>query len=105
MQLQETKIQYLDEERVFSFQSTLLENTTSFKVFVQCDSSKFVQYQKDILEDFVAEFTTTLNSAEAPDINDIKSFFEESLQLLNTKLKHFAEKVHDVQRFQIKGFI
>jgi hypothetical protein len=104
MQLQETKIQYLEDEKTFSFQDTLLDNI-SFKVFVECGTDKFVQYQKDILEDFVAEFTNAIKTAEALDINDIKSFFEESLQVLNTKLKHFAEKVRDVERFQLKGVI
>jgi hypothetical protein len=104
MQLQETKLQYLEDEKVFSFQDTLLDNI-SFKVFVECSTDKFVQYQKDILEDFVAEFTNAIKTAEALDINDIKSFFEESLQVLNTKLKQFAEKVRDVERFQLKGII
>jgi hypothetical protein len=104
MQLQETKLQYQDEEKVFSFQDTLLD-TVSFKIFVECGTNKFVQFQKDILEDFVAEFTHALKTAEALDVNDIKSFFEESLQVLNTKLKQFAEKVRDVERFQLKGVI
>jgi hypothetical protein len=104
MQLQETKLQYLPDEKIFSFQDTLLENI-SFKVFVECSTDKFVQFQKDILEDFVAEFTNALKTAEALDINDIKSFFEESLQVLNTKLKQFAEKVRDIERFQLKGII
>ena len=104
MQLQETKLQYLEDEKIFSFQDTLLDNV-SFKVFVECTTDKFVQFQKDILEDFVAEFTTAIKTAEALDINDLKSFFEESLQVLNTKLKQFAEKVRDVERFQLKGVI
>ena len=104
MQLQENKLQYIEDERIFSFQDTLLENI-SFKVFVECDTEKFLQYQKDILEDFVAEFTSVLKNAEAVDINDVKTFFEESLQILNTKLKQFAEKVRDIERFQLKGLI
>ena len=104
MQLQEIKLQYQEEEKIFSFQDTLLDNI-SLKVFVECGTDKFVQYQKDILEDFVAEFTNAIKTAEALDVNDIKSFFEESLQVLNTKLRQFAEKVRDVERFQLKGLI
>jgi hypothetical protein len=104
MQLQETKLQYLEDEKIFSFQDTLLDNI-SFKVLVACDTDKFVQFQKDILEDFVADFTNAIKTAEALDINDIKSFFEESLQVLNTRLKQFAEKVRDIERFQLKGVI
>ncbi|MDR2190798.1 MAG: hypothetical protein LBP53_06595 [Candidatus Peribacteria bacterium] len=104
MQLQETKLQYLNEENIFSFQDTLADSI-SFKVFVQCTTDKFLQFQKDILEEFVAEFTNTIKTAEALDSTDIKSFFEESLQVLNTKLKQFAEKVRDVEKFQLKGII
>ena len=104
MQIQENKLQYVPEENIFSFQDVLLESI-SFKVFVQCDTEKFLQYQKDILEDFVAEFTSAIKNAEALDINDVKTFFEESLQILNTKLKQFAEKVRDIERFQLKGVI
>ncbi|MDR2415173.1 MAG: hypothetical protein LBD75_00730 [Candidatus Peribacteria bacterium] len=89
---------------MFSFQDTLLDHI-SFKVFVECTTDKFVQFQKDILEDFVAEFTNAIKTAEAVDITDIKSFFEESLQVLNTKFRQFAEKVRDVERFQLKGVI
>jgi hypothetical protein len=104
MQLQENKLQYIEDEKIYSFQDTLLENI-SFKVFVECDTEKFLQYQKDILEDFVAEFTSAIKNAEAVDINDVKTFFEESLQVLNTKLKQFAEKVRDIEKFQFKGII
>ncbi|MDR0370034.1 MAG: hypothetical protein LBH96_06135 [Candidatus Peribacteria bacterium] len=104
MQIQETKLQYTEDEKIFSFQDILLENI-SFKVFVECDTEKFLQYQKDILEDFVAEFTSAIKNADAVDINDVKTFFEESLQVLNTKLKQFAEKVRDIEKFQLKGWI
>lgn len=104
MQLQEIKLQYIPEDKVFSFQDVLL-NQVSLKVVVECLTDKFVQYQRDILEDFVADFTNTIKTAEALDINDIKSLFEEALQLLNTKFKQFAEKVRDIERFQLKGII
>ena len=104
MQIQERKIQYLNEEKIFSFQDILAEDV-SFKVFVECVTDKFVQFQKDILEDFVAEFTNAVKSSPELEIHEIKALFEESLQMLNTKFKQFAEKVRDVEKFQLKGMI
>jgi hypothetical protein len=101
MQLQEHKKIYVPDDEIFSFQDTLLDNI-SFKVFVQCSKEKFLQYQKDILEEFVADFTNTIKTSQELDYLDIKEIFEQSLQLLNTKLKQFAEKVRDVERFQLK---
>ncbi len=104
MQIQERKIQYLNEEKIFSFQDTLAEEI-SFKIFVECLTDKFVQFQKDILEDFVAEFTSTVKSHPDLEIHEIKTLFEEALQMLNTKFKQFSDKVRDVEKFQLKGMI
>ena len=104
MQLQENKQTYIPNDEIFSFQDTLLENI-SFKVFVQCSKEKFLQYQKDILEEFVANFTNTIKTSEELDTIDIRDIFEQNLQLLNTNLKQFAEKVRDVERFQLKWVI
>ena len=104
MQLQENKQIYIPNDEIFSFQDTLLDNI-SFKVFVQCSKEKFLQYQKDILEEFVADFTSTIKTSEELDTIDIRDIFEQNLQLLNTKLKQFAEKVRDVERFQLKWVI
>lgn len=104
MQLQEHKKVYIPDEEVFSFQDTLLDNI-SFKVFVECSKEKFLQYQKDILEEFVADFTNIIRTSEELDSEDIREIFEQNLQLLNTKLKQFAEKVRDVERFQLKWLI
>ena len=104
MQLQEHKKIYVPEDEIFSFQDTLLDNI-SFKVFVECSKEKFLQYQKDIFEEFVADFTNIIKTSEELDTIDIREIFEQSLQLLNTKLKQFAEKVRDVERFQLKWII
>ena len=104
MQLQEHKKIYVPDEEIFSFQDTLLDNI-SFKVFVQCSKEKFLQYQKDILEEFVADFTNTIKTSEELDTIDIREIFEQNLQLLNTKLKQFAEKVRDVEHFSLKWVI
>lgn len=104
MQLQEHKKIYVLDEEIFSFQATLLDNI-SFKVFVQCSKEKFLQYQKDILEEFVADFTNIITTSEELDSIDVREIFEQHLQILNTKLKQFAEKVRDVEHFQLKWVI
>lgn len=104
MQLQEHKLVYIPDEEVFSFQDTLLDNI-SFKVFVACSKEKFLQYQKDILEEFVANFTNIIKTSEELDTMDIRDIFEQNLQILNTTLKEFAEKVRDVERFKLKWII
>lgn len=104
MQLQEHKKVYVTDDEIFSFQDTLL-NDISFKVFVQCSKEKFLQYQKDIIEEFVADFTNIIKTSEDLDQEDIREIFEQNLQLLNTKLKQFAEKVRDVEHFSLKWVI
>ena len=104
MQIQEHKKIYIPDEEIFSFQDTLLDDI-SFKVFVQCSKEKFLQYQKDILEEFVADFTNIIKTSEELDAIDIREIFEQHLQLLNTKLKQFAEKVRDVEHFSLKWII
>ena len=101
MQLQEHKKVYVPDDEIFSFQDTLLDNI-SFKVFVQCSKEKFLQYQKDIIEEFVADFTNIIKTSEELDTEDVREIFEQNLQLLNTKLKQFAEKVRDVEHFSLK---
>ena len=104
MQLQEHKKIYIPDDEIFSFQDTLLDNI-SFKVLVQCSKEKFLQYQKDILEEFVADFTNIIKTSEELDVIDIRDIFEQNLQILNTKLKQFAEKVRDVEHFSLKWII
>lgn len=104
MQFQEHKKIYVPDEEVFSFQDTLLDNI-SFKVFVQCSKERFLWYQKDILEEFVADFTNIIKTSEELDSEDIREIFEQNLQLLNTKLKQFAEKVRDIEHFSLKWII
>ena len=57
------------------------------------------------MEEFVADFTNTIKTSEELDVIDIREIFEQYLQVLNTKLKQFAEKVRDVERFSLKWVI
>lgn len=104
MQVLEHKKIYIPDEEVFSFQDTLLENI-SLKIFVVCSKEKYLQYQKDIFEEFVADFSNLIKVSEELDYEDIREIFGQHLQLLNTKLKSFAEKVRDVEHFQLKWII
>lgn len=73
-------------------------------MFVGFQSDKFLDFQKDLLQDFVAEFKDKINE-EHYDIDDVKNNFEKELQNLNVKLKAFADKVRDIEYFGIKGYI
>lgn len=81
-----------------------LSNGIKIKMFVGFESDKFLDYQNDLLQDFVAELKDKI-SDEHYDVDDVKYHFEISLQNLNTKLKAFADKVRDVDYFGIKWYI
>ncbi len=81
-----------------------VENGIKIKMFVGFESDKFLDFQKDLLQDFVAELKDKVTD-ENYDIDAIKTNFEIALQNLNIKLKSFADKVRDVDYFGIKGYI
>lgn len=103
MHLKEKKFLYLGEEQVFNFAEELA-NGIKIKMFVGFESEKFLDFQKDLLQEFVADFKDKITD-ENYDIDDIKNNFEIALQNLNTKLKAFADKVRDVNFFGIKGYV
>ena len=70
-------------------------------MFVGFESDKFLDFQKDLLQEFVAEFKDKIVD-EDYDVDHVKNNFEIALQNLNTKLKAFADKVRDVEFFGIK---
>jgi len=79
-------------------------NGIQFDISIYYQSEKFLEYQKDLIEEFIADFGENLNE-ENYNIEEIKNNFEISLQWLNTKLKLFADKVRDVEYFEIKWFV
>lgn len=103
MHLKEKKFLYLTEEQVFNFAEELA-NGIRIKMFVGFGSDKFLDFQKDLLQEFVADFKDKIVQ-EDYDIDDIKNNFEIALQNLNTKLKAFADKVRDIEFFGIKGYV
>jgi hypothetical protein len=60
-----------------------------------------LEYQKDLLQDFLAEFIDKSNT-DIYDETDLKNNLEDGLQSLNTNLRKFSDKVTDVDRFTIK---
>ena len=103
MHLKEKKFLYLAEEHVFNFAEEV-QNGIKIKMFVWFESDKFLDFQKDLLQDFLAELKDKITT-EDYDINDVKNHFEISLQNLNVRLKAFADKVRDIDFFGIKGYI
>ncbi len=102
MHLDEKKILHFEPEKYFIFDKKF-ENWVIFKSYIQIDSPKFVDYQKDLIEDFVAWFVEWIQKNDY-NTDFIKNNFELWLQNLNTKLKLFADKVNDVDFFSLKGF-
>ncbi len=103
MQIREKKHNYLANNQSFSFKEKL-SNGVQINTYVVMETEKFLEYQKDLLKDFLADFIDKANT-EIYDEWDLKSNLEEWLQDLNVKLKLFADKVSDVDRFPIKWYI
>ena len=103
MHLKEKKFLYLQEEQVFNFVEEL-NNGIKVKMFVWFQSNKFLDFQKDLLQDFLAELKDKIND-DNYDVDEVKNNFEIALQNLNVKLKAFADKVRDVDYFWIKWYI
>ena len=100
MHLKEKKFLYLNEEHIFNFAEELA-NGIKIKMFVGFESDKFLDFQKDLLQEFLAEFKDKILH-EDYDIDHVKNTFEIALQNLNIKLKAFADKVRDVDFFGVK---
>ncbi|EKD24857.1 MAG: hypothetical protein ACD_80C00146G0012 [uncultured bacterium (gcode 4)] len=103
MHIKEKKFLYLNEEHVFNFVEEA-QNGIKIKMFVGFQSDKFLDFQKDLLQEFVAELKDKISDEEY-DVDTIKNNFEIALQNLNVRLKAFADKVRDVDFFGIKWYI
>ena len=67
-------------------------------------SEKFIDYQRDLFEDFLWNMVDVVSDEES-DLDMVKRNFEQQLQDLNTKLLVFAEKIEDVTQFPIKWIV
>lgn len=102
MQIREKKYNYLDENQLFSFKDSLW-NGVKIQTFVVLESEKYLDYQKDLLQDFLADLIDKSNW-DVYDEWELKNNLEIWLQQLNEKLKMFAEKLPDIPRFTIKWY-
>ncbi|MEF2175182.1 MAG: hypothetical protein V3575_01815 [Candidatus Absconditabacteria bacterium] len=68
-------------------------------------SEKFVEYQKDLFNEFFSQVIEKLGE-ENISIKDFQRFFEVHLQELNTKLNAFVSKIKDHEgKMEIRGFV
>lgn len=102
MQIKEGKKVYKDTEHYIDIQK-VFKDGVQCKVFVEFPTEKFVEYQKDLINEFVADLIDDIENNEY-EIDQVKARCEQSLQDLNTKLKAFADKVRDVEYFEIKWY-
>ncbi len=103
MQIKEEKKIYAEAEKCIDIHQTL-QDGIHFKLFVEFPTEKFADYQKDLIQEFAANFVDTIQNSDF-DIDQVKSQCELSLQDLNTRLKAFADKVRDVDYFEIKWYV
>lgn len=103
MQIREKKYNYLDTNQQFNYREKLW-NWVQINTYVVLDSEKFLEYQKDLIQDFLADLKEKIDT-EVYDEWDLKNNLENGLQSLNVKLKLFADKVSDVDHFSIKWYI
>jgi hypothetical protein len=103
MQIREKKYNFLANNQMFSFKEKLA-NWVQINTYVVFETEKFLDYQKDLLQDFLADFIDKANT-KIYDEEDLKNNLEEWLQNLNVKLKLFADKVTDIKHFPIKWYM
>lgn len=83
--------------------SQVLANGVQVDFFVQIGSEKFVDYQKELFEEFLANFLNQVANSELTE-NEIELLAETELKKLNDSLLSFAEKLHDMPVFDIRGY-
>ena len=102
MQVKHEDIHYFDDDALFEVNKKL-PNGIQIKAYIWLLTDDFRDYQKDILQEFVADLSEQISETHY-DADKVKSFFEEGLQTLNTKLKSFADKMEKTPTFQLKWF-
>ena len=83
--------------------SQVLANGVQVDFFVQIGSEKFVDYQKELFEEFLANFLNQVANSDLTE-NEIELLAETELKKLNDSLLSFAEKLHDMPVFDIRGY-
>lgn len=94
---------YRDSEQYVEIKQHL-DNGVFLNVTVFFHQRKFLEFQKNLIQDFIADLVDEISRDRADFVN-IKNIFELELQSLNTKLTAFAEKLEAVETFNIDGYI
>ncbi len=94
---------HLDDHQVISYDSTN-ENNITIRANISVVTDKFVDYQKDLITEFIADLSNEA-SKDGVSFRKFKSYVEFALQELNSKLAVFAEKVTDTPSFDIRGIV
>ena len=95
-------LEYLEPEKIYSYSNQVNDDIT-LDVYIQIQSEKFVDYQKEIFEEFVANFVDQVRDV-ALTSKEIEEMFEGQLQILNSKLQAFADKLRDVPKCELKWY-
>lgn len=85
MHLKDKKKLYLHEDQMLNINEEL-GNGIQIKASVLFEKHKFLDNQKNLIEEFIAELLDKLNE-EDYDLEGVRGTFEVLLQNLNTKLK------------------
>ncbi|MDO4714468.1 MAG: hypothetical protein Q4B28_07710 [bacterium] len=94
---------YLDSEHIYQVSETL-ENGILLDIYIQLHSQKFLEYQKEILQEFLADFLDASKDSSLS-AKDIEQLLESELQKLNTKLQSFADKLRDLPKCDLRGYV
>ncbi len=103
MEVSGKKFVYVSDEHNLSLVQQV-ESGISLWVYLYFHQEKFLEFQKNLVQDFVAELSEEIVS-HTSDLLKVKSIFELKLQDLNEKLITFAEKIEWVEKFEIDGYI
>ena len=96
-------LEYSDAERIYKVSETL-DNGLLLDIYIQLHSEKFLEYQKEILQEFVADFLDKTKDQPLTS-KEIEQLLESELQKLNTKLQSFADKLRDVPKCDLRGYV
>lgn len=101
MKLFKNKKFFSDNNNYISFYKDYWDN-----IFLNADvcflTDKFLEYQKDLFNEFISDISEKLSYHQDFTIRQLQSDIEEKLQIMNSKLNTFSEKIHDVEKFDIR---
>lgn len=94
---------HLSKHQIISYDVTS-DTNIRIRANISIVTDKFVDYQKDLITEFIADLSNESAKPEAS-FRKFKNYVEFALQELNSKLAVFAEKVTDTPSFDIRGIV